>query len=880
MSTVVGLLAATLTVAPAPAAESAWIVETAPGAVEVVAAVAEDLGGEPVETFDDAFSGVAAELTDAEAGVLEQRPDVVAVHPDIEITLFDTQTSAPWHLSRLDQATAPADGTYSYPASAGSGVRVYVVDSGISPNPGQLGSRLLPGVSALAGDPSTADCQGHGTHVAGIVASTAYGVAKKASVVPVRVFSCSGSTSSSTVISGLNWIAANHPAGTPGIVNMSLGGPASSPLDSAVQNLITRGMIVTVAAGNGGADQIGDDACTESPARVPAALTVGATTTTDARAAYSNFGTCLDLFAPGSAVRSLYFADPSSSISMSGTSMASPVVAGVAALAWSESPGASARQVESRLVSTSRAGVASGRGAGSPDRLVAVTIAAPTDSAGALAIAAEHQRRGGSSGPLGAALSAPACAYSTTECWGDFTSGVIHWSSKTGVRVVGPELIVAYRAVGGPSGTVGPPVTDATAASGGVTQGFRQGVGYTSAAGSVIHRTGSAIHARYATGGGPTGGLGWPTSTEQCGGSRCAAEFEHGVISWMPATGVHEVGPDFIAAYRQAGGTAGALGLPIDVPRTYVAGISGTAQNFEGGYIYGSSAGTVPLRKNSGIFQRYSATGSQYGPLGWPTATEVCLGASCRADFVNGSIAWTPSTGVRVVAEPLRSAWDSIGGQSGVLGSPQGEQVAYFAGTAASGSAQDFLGGYVYSSSAGTVGLRKNSGIFQRYGASGSQYGPAGWPVTEEQCWEPTACAVAFERQTITWTPSAGVRVVAGALDGAYRAAGGARSPLGPATSDPFTDRSNGGGTAQAFTGGYGYQSAAGAAVLALDSVVFQEYARQGSQRGPLGWPLGSERCDDEGCVLVTQGGWITWARGASTATTVLTSTTGSNREG
>ncbi|WAB84018.1 S8 family serine peptidase [Microcella daejeonensis] len=381
MSTVVGLLAATLAVAPAPAEESAWIVETAPGAVETVAAVAEDLVGEPVETFDDAFSGVAVELTDAEAGMLEQRADVVAVHPDVEITLFDTQSSAPWHLSRLDQAAAPADGTYSYPASAGAGVRVYIVDSGIAPNAGQLGSRLLPGVSALAGDGSTADCQGHGTHVAGIVASATYGVAKRASVVPVRVFSCSGSTSSSTVISGLNWIATNHPAGTPGVVNMSLGGPASSPLDSAVQNLINRGMIVTVAAGNGGADQIGDDACSDSPARLPAALTVGATTTTDARAGYSNFGSCLDLFAPGSAVRSLSHTNASAYVTMSGTSMATPVVAGVAALAWSEAPGTSARQVEASIIASARTGAVGSPGAGSPNRLAATAAEAPVASA-------------------------------------------------------------------------------------------------------------------------------------------------------------------------------------------------------------------------------------------------------------------------------------------------------------------------------------------------------------------------------------------------------------------------------------------------------------------------------------------------------------------
>ena len=387
ITTVVGLLLSGVAVAPVPEPalakvdETAWIIETAPAAVDTVAAAAEELSTEPAETLDDAFSGVAIDLTPADAELLEARPDVIAVHPDTEMTLFDTQSSAPWHLSRLDQANAPADSTYSYPASTGAGVRVYIVDSGIAPNAGQLGTRLLPGVSALAGDPSTTDCQGHGTHVAGIVASTTYGVAKRAAVVPVRVFACSGSTSSSTVISGLNWIAANHPTGTPGVVNMSFGGGASSALDSAVQNLITRGMIVTVAAGNGGADKIGDNACTQSPARVAAALTVGATTSTDARAGYSNFGSCLDLFAPGSAVRSLSSANPSSSVMMAGTAMAAPGAAGVAALAWAETPGTSARQVESTVITQSRAGVVAGAGTGSPNRLSAasprIPVAAP-----------------------------------------------------------------------------------------------------------------------------------------------------------------------------------------------------------------------------------------------------------------------------------------------------------------------------------------------------------------------------------------------------------------------------------------------------------------------------------------------------------------------
>lgn len=383
MTAAVSLMMSALSVATAPAEETAWIVETAPGAVAAVASAAENLAGENAITFDEVFSGVAVELTAAEAGMLDARPDVIAVHPDTEMTLLDTQNSAPWHLSRLDQATAPADSGYTYPTSAGAGVRVYIVDSGVSPNADQLGSRLLPGTSTVVGYPATADCNGHGSHVAGIAASTTWGVAKRALVVPVRVFDCSSSTSASTVIAGLDWIMANHPPGTPGVVNLSLAGESSPALDTAVQRLVSAGFVVAVAAGNGGADAIGDDACTQSPARVAGALTVGATTSTDARAGYSNFGPCLDLFAPGSSVHSLSASDPSASVVMSGTSMASPVVAGIAALAWGEAPGASARQIESHLLAIARSGAVGEPGIGSPNLLAASMPDAPPPALGA-----------------------------------------------------------------------------------------------------------------------------------------------------------------------------------------------------------------------------------------------------------------------------------------------------------------------------------------------------------------------------------------------------------------------------------------------------------------------------------------------------------------
>ena len=383
LSVTAAVISSLVGVAPVPVAvsatepTSAFIVELAPGEtpLDVSSEVAEDLNTDIQidETFDTLLDGFSAELTPTEVEALQDSPDVLAVYPNLPVSITATQTNAPWNLSRLDQDRAPADSTYTYPDSAGSGARIYVVDTGVSANPAQFGSRLLPGFAATAINDGrgTADCQGHGTHVAGTVASTTYGVAKQASIVPVRVFGCTGSALTDSVLAGLDWIAANHPAGTPGIVNLSLGSDSpiasntTDPLTTAVNGMSDRGFVMVVAAGNSNAN-----ACNYSPSRAAEALTVAATTSSDARSGFSNFGACVDLFAPGSGIESLRWDNPSGSAVMSGTSMAAPHAAGVAALAWAEEPSATASTVQSLIVANAVAGAVTSPGLGSPNGLL------------------------------------------------------------------------------------------------------------------------------------------------------------------------------------------------------------------------------------------------------------------------------------------------------------------------------------------------------------------------------------------------------------------------------------------------------------------------------------------------------------------------------
>ena len=277
----------------------------------------------PKYTYNSVFNGYSAFLTADQVCHLQKRPTVSLVEADSEFSIESDQPNPTWGLDRVDQNSLPLTKNYSYTSTGstvGSTVNVYVVDTGINSTSQDFNGRVLPGWSGIDG--STADCNGHGTHVSGTIGGTTYGVAKEVKLIPVRVFNCSGSTTNTVIISGLDWIVNNH--GTEkAVVNMSLGGGASSVLDTAVNSLIGDGVVVVVAAGNSKRD-----ACNSSPARVPGAITVAASDSTDTFASYSNYGSCVDIIAPGSNIKSNWWTSSTATNTISGTSMASPHVAG------------------------------------------------------------------------------------------------------------------------------------------------------------------------------------------------------------------------------------------------------------------------------------------------------------------------------------------------------------------------------------------------------------------------------------------------------------------------------------------------------------------------------------------------------------------------
>jgi aqualysin 1 len=328
--------------------------------------LARDFSGdrEGGQTYRYAIKGFSVRMPEEQAARLANDPRVAFVEEDGVVSLVTTQTNATWGLDRIDQRDLPLNATYNYNAT-GSGVKAYIIDTGIRATHTQIAGRVISGFTAINDGLGTNDGNGHGTHVSGTVGGTTYGVAKNVTLVAVRVLDSSGSGTNSGVISGVDFVTSDHQAGQPAVANMSLGGGISSALDTAVSNSIADGVSYAIAAGNSNVD-----ACTTSPARVASAITVGATTINDARASFSNFGTCLDIFAPGSNITSSWNTSDTATNTISGTSMATPHVAGVAALFLETNPTASPSTVTAALVNSSTPNKVTSAGTGSPNRLL------------------------------------------------------------------------------------------------------------------------------------------------------------------------------------------------------------------------------------------------------------------------------------------------------------------------------------------------------------------------------------------------------------------------------------------------------------------------------------------------------------------------------
>ena len=344
---------------------------------DVVRGQLRDAGITIDDEFEYAFDGFVVDLAAYQLPYVQSLEYVKAIEEDGIVTISATQTPTPaWGIDRIDQReriSGGGDGSYEY-QSAGAGSTVYVGDTGVFPHQ-DLAGRISPsGYTAYNDGRGTVDCNGHGTHVSTTIAGTQYGIAKNATIVPIRLLNCNGSGAYSGVMAALDWILspANPNPKTQAVLNLSIGGGKSDALNDAIERIVNAGITAVVAAGNEKSD-----ACTRSPASAVNAITVGATEIGDTKASYTNFGTCVDINAPGSLITGGWYLSASSTRTISGTSMASPHVAGAAAVYRGLYPTATVAQVTAALVSTATPDVLTNLNVGTPNKLLYVS---PTDS--------------------------------------------------------------------------------------------------------------------------------------------------------------------------------------------------------------------------------------------------------------------------------------------------------------------------------------------------------------------------------------------------------------------------------------------------------------------------------------------------------------------
>ncbi|MFC8236647.1 S8 family serine peptidase, partial [Streptomyces sp. NPDC057284] len=308
------------------------------------AKLAKEYGGKLKRTYSSALNGFSANgLSQTEAKRLAADPAVSKVVQNKKFHIDATQDNPPsWGLDRIDQTETAGDHAYTYPDSAGEGVTAYVIDTGVRVTHKEFEGRATSGFDAVDNDDSADDGNGHGTHVAGTIAGATFGVAKKAKIVAVRVLDDSGSGTTEQVVAGIDWVTAHHEG--PSVANMSLGGGADPALDAAVQKAIASGVTFAVAAGNESAD-----ASEGSPARVPEAITVASSTVDDEQSSFSNYGSVVDIYAPGSDITSSWNDSDDATNTISGTSMATPHVVGAAAVYLAGHPDAAPAEVATAL---------------------------------------------------------------------------------------------------------------------------------------------------------------------------------------------------------------------------------------------------------------------------------------------------------------------------------------------------------------------------------------------------------------------------------------------------------------------------------------------------------------------------------------------------